>query len=142
MKKLILIAGLAGIVVTGAFAQGNGGTSVNASVTVLTYMNVDATGTLAINITNGGFLPLYTSNTVSFTVTGNVATNLASSYTGLAKYTVTPLINGLATTPVPYPIGIAPAQTVSFSIPGNGTTGIAPDTLSTGTVVLTLTQQP
>jgi len=75
MKKLALLAGLAGILATGAMAQSSG---VTLSVGQFRQFTFSA-GTLAFNITDGGFNGPYDTNNRGYNVVANTGWSLTSA---------------------------------------------------------------
>jgi len=150
MKKLILIAGLAGIIVTGAFAQGTGTTSVTQTikVKVQTYINITplSGGTYCFNVTDGGYSSYYSSSTgpQSFTATANTTYGLTTSVS-IATYTVWTKLDsgafglnqGLSGQTATNNLG--QGHTLDLQLQGTSA-GLSPDVSGTpGTVTLTIT---
>ncbi len=145
MKKLILIAGLAGIIVTGAFAQGNPSSTATVSVTVGTYCNISpvgagSLGAFTFNITNGGYSGNYpSSGPLGFTATSNVPFNLSSGVTFVASnnvYAATTTITGGLLTNAPATTSIGVNYMVDMAIQGSNA-GYKPDS-TTGTVTVNI----
>jgi len=155
MKKLMTIAGLAGLIVSGAFAQANSGVRTQyagVGVSVDTYMNLSAIVSIApiptpnvftFHVTDGGFWGPYadglggrfvaTSNVV-YTLTASVLTtkpyevqcNLdATGWADLAKITGLPITPGAT-------------HTVTGQLMGNPTVGLPPDAGSAGVLTVTI----
>jgi hypothetical protein len=145
MKKIILIAGLAGIMVTGALAQtGNRSSTAVVSVSVDTYMNISAiTGSFSFTVTDGGFSSTYASGGAgSFTATANVAHYLHATVTGLGAYTILSKLDAgsFASTADegPLPITNGTSHSVDVQLQGNTSTGLPPDAGSSGVVTVTI----
>jgi len=155
MKKLITIAGLAGLVISGAFAQANSGVRTQfagVGVSVDTYMNLSpiTTGTplpntklFTFHVTDGGFNGPYVAGMIGhFTATSNVVYTLTASVVTVNPYEVQcnldatgwadlAKITGLPITP-------GANHTVSGQLMGNSTTGLPPDAGSVGTLTVTI----
>jgi len=156
MKTLILIAGLAGIIVTGAMAQSGpqAGATGSISVTVEKWVSIaNAADLLQIDVTDGGYNN-YTSNVTTFICKAN-ETYALSATSSVGSYTILTNLDGYSgsgTTPIFYATahhdGFAATNTGSGStthqlqveLVGNPTLGLAwTPAAVTGSVTLTIT---
>jgi len=149
MKKLLLIASLLGVIVTGAFAQGLGTQTQTSTVTVTvaTYMNLSAisVSNFTFAVSDGGFSATYPSSGAgTFTLTSNVACTLHASVgaTTPTSYTIfTKLDSGsfVASATAPGVVGKLVPHTIDVQLQNVAAAGLTPDAGSTGTLTLTVT---
>ncbi len=135
MKKLALIAGLAGILVTGALAQTDSGTrsqTAAVNINVDRYINLGAiSGGFAFHVTDGGFAATYASaGAQTFQAISNVAYDLTAAVTGTGVYSVFSKLDGgsfvASATENNNPITPGHTHSVDVQLQGNTSTGLPP----------------
>jgi len=155
MKKLALVAGLAGLVVSGAFAQANSGVRTQyagVGVSVDTYMNLSPIISLApiplpavfnFHVTDGGFWGPYPDGLGGrFVATSNVVYTLTASVVTTKPYDVQCNLDGSPWADLAkitgLPITPGAAHTVMGRLMGNPVTGLPPDAGSAGVLTVTI----
>ena len=151
MKKFILAAGLAGILVTGAMASDGFGTrtrSTNVTLDVATYMNITCItgGNFGFTVNDGGFAPTYSSGGyASFNATSNVTYNLKGEVTGTGAYSFLTMLDAGAfaacATSTGNSVGNGVQHYVDVELVGDTTNGLPPTPSTvTGTLTVSICQ--
>jgi hypothetical protein len=149
MKKLLLTAGLAGILVTAAMAQQSRSQTAAVNINVCTFMTLSSFDKSSFNflITDGGFTSTYNSDgQANFNATSNVPYDLSSVVYGVSPYTVWSIIDSPSVsntyastgTSANNGVGYQVGHSVNCEVIGDANNGLTPGSVS-GTLRVCIT---